>query len=54
MLRLASVSDESGSCSGRSTVEQHCVVLLMGFKFEDSWSNRESAKSFILDPLHYG
>jgi hypothetical protein len=53
VLQLASVSGESGICPGRSMFEQHCV-LLMGFKFEDSLSNRESAGSFILDLLHCG
>jgi hypothetical protein len=53
VLRLASVSGKSGICPGRSMFEQH-YVLLMGFKFEDSLSNRESAGSFILDLLHGG
>jgi hypothetical protein len=53
VLRLSSVSGESGMCPGRSTFEQH-YVLLMGFKFEDSLSNRESVESFILDLLRGG
>jgi hypothetical protein len=46
VMRLAYVSSESRVCLGHSTVKQH-DVLLMGFKFEDSLSNRESAESFI-------
>jgi hypothetical protein len=47
VMRLASVFGENGVCPGHSMVKQHSV-LLMGFKFEDSLSNRESAGSFIL------
>jgi hypothetical protein len=46
VLRLASVSGESGICPGRSMVEQHCV-LLMGFKFD-------SVESGIGWKLHSG
>jgi len=53
VMRLVSVSGESGVCPGRSTVKQH-GVLLMGFKNQNSLSNRESAGSFILDLLHCG
>ena len=45
VMRLASVSSESGVCLGRSTVKQH-GVLLMGFKNQDSLLNRESVESF--------
>jgi hypothetical protein len=53
VLQLASVFGENRICPGRSTFERH-YVLLMGFKFEDSLLNRESAGSFILDLLHCG
>ena len=53
VMRLVSVSSESGVCLGCSTVKQH-GVLLMGFKNQDSLLNRESAGSFILDLLHCG
>jgi hypothetical protein len=53
VMRLVSVSGESRVCLGRLTVKQH-GVLLMGFKFEDSMSNRKSIRSFILDLLHCG
>jgi hypothetical protein len=48
VMRLVSVSGESGVCPGRSTDKQHSV-LLMAFKNQDSLLNRESAESFILD-----
>lgn len=47
------VSGDIGVCSGRSTIQQH-DVLLMGLKFEDSSSNRELTRSFILNLLHFG
>jgi hypothetical protein len=45
VMRLVSVSGESGVCPGCSTVKQH-GVLLMGFKNQDSLSNLESEASF--------
>ena len=51
VMRLASVPSEVEVCPGRSSFQQH-DVLLMGSKFEDSSSIRESAGSFILDLLH--
>ena len=53
VMRLASVPGEVGVCPGRSSFQQH-DVLLMGSKFEDSSSIRESAGCFILDLLHCG
>ena len=53
VMRLASVPGEVEVCPGRSSFQQH-DVLLMGSKFEDSSSIRESAGSFILDLLHCG
>ena len=53
MMRLASVPGDVEVCPGRSSFQQH-DVLLMGSKFEDSSSIRESTGSFILDLLHCG
>ncbi|CAN6235364.1 unnamed protein product [Urochloa humidicola] len=49
----ASVSGKDGDCPGRSTIQQH-IVLLMGLIFEVFSSIRKSAGSIFLELLHGG
>jgi hypothetical protein len=52
-MHLASVSGVDGDCPGRSTIQQH-HVLLTGRKCEVFSSNRKSAGSVFLELLHGG